>query len=60
MAIKKSSKDSPTIFSGTDNPNTAAIIPNKIGDIYVHTSLSTLYFCKGLTGSEKWGTAGTA
>ena len=60
MAIKKSSKESPTIFSGASNPDTAGIIPEKIGDIYINTDLMTLHFAKSLTDTYKWGTAGTA
>jgi len=60
MAIKKASKESPKIFSGASNPNTLGIVPTKVGDIFVNTDLMTLYFCKSLTDTYKWGTAGTA
>ena len=61
MATKKASKVTPTIFTGSNkNPNTYKVEPGKIGDIYVDTDLLTLYFCKSLTGSYKWGTSGTS
>jgi hypothetical protein len=60
MAIKNASKESPTIFSGESNPNTAGITPGKVGDIYINTDLMVLNFCKSLTDTYKWGTAGTA
>lgn len=60
MAINKASKESPKIFSGTADPNTANVSPTKIGDLYIDTSIERILFCKSLTGSNKWGTAGTA
>lgn len=60
MAIKKASQQSPVIFSGASNPNTLGIVPGKVGDIFINTDLMTLYFCKSLTDTYKWGTAGTA
>ncbi len=60
MAIQKASKESPKIFFGTSEPNAAGVVPSKVGDLYIQTDLSTLYFCKSVTASSKWGTAGTA
>ena len=60
MAIKKTTKESPRIFIGTSEPNAAGIMPDKIGDLYINTALSTLHFGKAITGSYPWGTAGTA
>ena len=59
MAIKKSSLESPKIFTGANNPNTLNICPTKIGDIFVDTHYKQLYFAMGLT-TEDWGTCGTA
>lgn len=60
MAIKKASKEAPQIFSGSGDPNTLGIVPTKVGDIYVDLSLERLLFCKSVSASSKWGTAGTA
>jgi hypothetical protein len=61
MALNKAAKNAPQIFTtANSNPNTAKIKPGKVGDICVDTTLMTLYFCKGLTGTNDWGTAGTA
>jgi len=60
MAIKKASKESPVIFSGTAEPNAGNVVPGKIGDLYINTDLMVLHFCKSLTDTYKWGTAGTA
>ena len=63
MAVKKASKDAPTIFSGSSEPNAADIQPTKIGDLYIRIASgagsASIYFCKTLSGSGKWGTAGT-
>ena len=60
MAIKRASKEAPQIFTGESDPNTLKTSPTKIGDLFINTDLMTLHFCKALTGSYKWGTAGTA
>lgn len=59
MALKNASKESPHIFSGTDNPNTLNICPSKVGDIFVRTDTKQLFFAYGLT-TDSWGTCGTA
>jgi hypothetical protein len=61
MAILKASKESPQIFTGTLNPNTARIAPGKIGDLYIDLGLNRLMFAKTTAvGANTWGTAGTA
>lgn len=61
MAIKKTTKESPRIFTGTSEPNAAGVLPDKVGDIFIDTSVACgLYFAKAISGSEAWGTAGTA
>jgi hypothetical protein len=60
MALKKASKETPQIFSGSGDPNTLGIAPTKIGDLYIDLSLERILFCKSLSASSKWGTAGTA
>ncbi len=60
MAVKKASKESPQVFTGTGDPNTLGISPTKVGDIYIDLELERLMFCKSLSASSKWGTAGTA
>jgi hypothetical protein len=60
MAIKKASKEAPQVFTGSGDPNTLGISPTKVGDIYIDLQLERLLFCKSLSASSKWGTAGTA
>jgi len=63
MAIKKATKVSPVIYTGSAEPNAAGIEPSKVGDLYirVHSGAGSagIYFCKTISGSKKWGTAGT-
>jgi len=62
MAIKRD-KYQPNIFTGSGNPNTDAIEPTKVGDLYIRVhdgeGSAGIYFCKSLTNTCKWGTAGT-
>jgi hypothetical protein len=60
MAIKKAAKNAAQIFSGSGDPNTLKIQPTKVGDIYIDLQLERLLFCKSVSASSKWGTAGTA
>lgn len=63
MAIKKASIESPVIFTGSAEPNAGGIVPTKVGDLYIRIAAgagsASIYFCKTLSGSGKWGTAGT-
>jgi hypothetical protein len=57
MAQNKASKESPRIFTGTDDPNDLKIVATKVGDLFVDTTALQLYFACSLTN---WGTCGTA
>lgn len=59
MAIKKSSKEGPVIFTGTNTPNHLNIVPTKIGDIFIRTDTKQMFFAYGVNIDE-WGTCGTA
>jgi hypothetical protein len=61
MALKKGAIETPKIFTGTTDPNTARLTPSKIGDIYIDLGLNRLMFAKAsVAGANAWGTAGTA
>ena len=58
MAIKKASSESPTIFRGASNPNTAKAVPGKPGDLFIDTTNKIFYVACGF-GTTDWGTGGT-
>jgi hypothetical protein len=44
-------KDAPQIITGSTSPATT---PNKIGDIYINTSIPTIYISTGISSSSDW------
>ena len=66
--IQKTSKFGVRGFFGTQNPNAVPFqYPEKIGDVYVRTDTTQLFFCVSVTvnasnstTSQMWGTCGTA